>query len=92
VTTRHLRYRGGRGDATIPLAAISKWSTERWDGGKATERDVVTLRRADAEKELTFSFRPAEQIVEASVDDLSFRVRLDADNFVALCESLRQNA
>ena len=92
VTTRHLRYRGERGEATIPLATICEWSTERWDGGTATERDAVTLRRSDGEKDLTFSFRPAEQIVEATVDGLSFRVRLDADHLVALCESLRQNA
>lgn len=92
VTTRHLRYRGERGDATIPLAAIREWSTERWDGGTPTERDAVTLRRSDGEKALTFGFRPAEQVVEATVDDLSFRVRLDADHLVTLCKSLRQNA
>ncbi len=92
VTTRHLRYRGERGDVKVPLATIREWSTERWDEGMATERDAVTLRRSDGEKALTFSFRPAEQVVEATVDDLSFRVRLDADHLVTLCESLRQNA
>jgi len=92
VTTRYLRYRGGRGDVTIPLATIREWSTERWDGGTATERDAVTLRRSDGEKAPTFGFRPAEQVVEATIEGLSFRVRLDADHLVTLCESLRQNA
>jgi hypothetical protein len=91
VTTRRLRYRGGRGDATIPLATIQGWGTERWDGGSAREQDVVTIRRSGG-KQVAFGLRAAAQQVEATVDGLLLRLRLDGKRFVELCEALRRRA
>lgn len=92
VTTRQLRYRGGRGDGSIPLSAIRAWETERWDGGTAEEQDVVTIRRSDGGQDLTLGFRSSAQAVAATIDDLTIEVRLDPARFTELCEALRRNA
>lgn len=89
VTTRRLRYRGGRGDIAIPLANIRGWGTERWDEGSDREQDVVTIRPSSG-KQVAFGFRTAAQQVEATVDGLLLRLRLDGKRFVELCEALRR--
>jgi hypothetical protein len=91
VTTRRLHYRGGRGDATIPLTTIQGWGTERWDAASDKEQDVVTIRRS-GEKQIAFGLRASAQIVEATVDGLLLRLRLDGKHFVELCEALRRQA
>jgi hypothetical protein len=91
VTTRRLHYRGGRGDATIPLASIRGWGTERWDEGSDRQRDVVTIRRS-GEKQIAFGLGAAAQRVEATIDGLPLRLRLDGKRFVELCEALRRKA
>ena len=92
VTSRRLRYRGERGDATIPLVAIREWATERWDERSVKEEDVVIIRRSDDNKTIAFGFRPAEQLLEVSIDSLTLGLRIDAGRFVELCEALRGRA
>ncbi len=90
VTTGRLRYRGGRGEATIPLAAVQSWGTERWEDRSVKEEDVVIVRRSDGGKPIAFGFRAAHQVLDVTVDGLTIRLRVDAGRFVELCEALRR--
>ena len=92
VTTRRLRYRGGRGEVTIPLATIRDCEIARWDEKTDRAQDVVTIRRSDGEKQIAFGFRASAQIVESTVDGLLLRLRIDGKHFVELCEALRRKA
>lgn len=89
VTTTRLRYRGARGEVTIPLAAVRDWGTERWGDRSVKEEDVVIIRRSDGVKPVAFGFRAAQQLLDVTVDGLAIRLRIDADRFVALCKALR---